>query len=162
MSVLRQVSLAQAMFGDSTWWAAMNRKDGISCGSQPTIARWCNFLAFLARFCGDEGLKSLRSEALALLLALCFWEACAIVDARISLLAEDFARAATTSKRYQSMAMLQRRVISMDMGRGPRLCGEAERAVKVLYIYERISMANLTGRLRLNRLIRLTRLIRLK
>ena len=33
----------------------MDRKDGISCGSQPTIARWCNFLAFLARVCGDEG-----------------------------------------------------------------------------------------------------------
>ena len=119
MSALRQVSLAQAMFGDSTWWAAMDRKDGISCGSHPTIARWCNFLAFLARVCGDEGLKSLRSEALALLLALCFWEACAIVDARISLLAEDFARAAATSKRYQSMAIWQRRVISMDVRRGP-------------------------------------------
>ena len=53
----QQVSLAQAMFGDSAWWAAVDRKEGISCGSHPTIARWCNFLAFLARVCGDEGLK---------------------------------------------------------------------------------------------------------
>ena len=119
MSALRQVSLAQAMFGDSTWWAAVDLKDRIICGSHPTLARWCNFLAFLARVCGDKGLKSLRSEALALLLALCFWEACTIVDARISLLAEDLACAAATSKRYQSMAIWQRRVISMDVGRGP-------------------------------------------
>ena len=64
-------------------------------------------LAFLTRVCGDEGLKSLHSEALALLFALRFWEACAIVDARITVLAEDVARDAATSKRYHSKAIWQ-------------------------------------------------------
>ena len=65
----------------------------------PLNGSMVQLLAFLTRVCGDEGLKSLHSEALALLFALCFWEACAIVDARITVLAEDVARAAATSKR---------------------------------------------------------------